>query len=108
MKNQQSKLLEILAECAAACNNCLTACLAEQDVKNMMECIKLNMDCAQICQVTTSFISRNSDHAKHLMKECTEICNKCAEECAKHKATHCQECAEVCRKCAEACNLKTI
>src|ERR1700745_3815202 len=108
MENQQSKLLEILAECTTACNNCLAACLAEPDVKNMLECIKLDLDCAQICQLTSAFISRNSDHARHLMKECSEVCQKCAEECAKHESAHCQKCAEICRKCALVCDFKTI
>ena len=96
MKSQQSKLLEILAECADACNTCSTACLAEQDVKAMADCIKLDMDCAQICQLTAAFISRNSDHAKHLMKACSKICKKCAEECSRHKVEHCRQCAEAC------------
>ncbi|HKC67314.1 MAG TPA: four-helix bundle copper-binding protein [Bacteroidia bacterium] len=102
MKNHEP-LLTILADCASACNYCSTACLAEEDVKKMADCIKLDMDCTEICRITASFIARGSDHAKHLLKECAEICTKCAEECGKHKTKHCQECAEACRKCAEAC-----
>lgn len=101
MKNQQ--LLTALAECAASCNMCLTACFDEQDVKMMATCIKIDMDCAQICATTAAFVARGSTHAKHLLKECAEICTKCADECAKHKTDHCQKCAEACRKCAEAC-----
>ena len=71
----------------------------------MAACIKLDMDCAQICEITAAFISRGSDHAEHLKKECAEICRKCAEECGKHSHhEHCRECAEACRKCAEACS----
>lgn len=103
-KSKNSKLTAVLAECADACNNCSTACLQEQDVKKMAECIRLDMDCAQICQITASFISRNSDHAGHLIKECAEICSKCAQECSKHKdMEHCRICAELCKKCAEMC-----
>jgi hypothetical protein len=104
MKNKHSQLISLLGECADACNRCSTACLEEQDVKMMKECIRLDMDCAQICQLTAAFISRGSDHAGHLIKECAEICSKCAKECAKHKdMEHCAICAELCKKCAEAC-----
>ncbi len=104
MKNQNSQLISVLAECADACNNCSTACLEEKDIQKMAACIKLDMDCAQFCAVTAAFISRGSDHAKHLLKECAEICRKCAEECGKHSdMDHCKVCAEACRKCAEAC-----
>jgi hypothetical protein len=27
----------------------------------------------------------------------------CGDECALHKAQHCQDCAAACRRCAEAC-----
>ncbi len=104
MENGNSKLISILSDCADACNNCSTACLEEKDIQMMVACIRLDMDCAQICQVTAAFISRNSDHAKHLMKECAEICSKCANECSKHKhMEHCKKCAEACKRCAEAC-----
>jgi hypothetical protein len=104
MKSTSSQLIATLAECADACNACSTACLTEKDVAKMADCIKLDMDCAQICQVTAAFISRNSAHAGHLMKECAEICTKCAEECSKHAdMDHCKRCAEACRKCADVC-----
>lgn len=101
-KNQS--LLEALNNCAAACNHCATACLDEQDVKMMARCIKLDMDCADICQLTAAFVARGSDHAVHLLKECAEICKACAEECEKHShMEHCRKCAEICRHCAEVC-----
>lgn len=103
MKNQNAQLLTTLAACAAACNMCATACLEEDDVKMMASCIKLDMDCAQICAMTAAFVARGSDHAAHLMKECVEICGKCAAECEKHEMDHCQQCAEACRKCEAAC-----
>lgn len=100
---ENSKLLAMLAECAAACNMCSTACLTEPNVQHMAECIRLDMDCAQMCGTTAAFVARNSMHAKHLLNACAEICTKCAEECGKHEVQHCRECAEVCRRCAEAC-----
>lgn len=97
------ELLQKLAECAAACEMCADACLDEQDIKKMVKCIRLDRDCARICQTTASFIASHSEHARHIIKECEELCSKCGEECAKHEMDHCQQCAEACRRCAEAC-----
>jgi len=105
MKTQDKTLLTMLADCAAACYHCSTACLEEKDVQMMAACIKLDMDCAQICSTTVAFVARGSEHVGHLLKECAEICRKCAKECEKHThMEHCKQCAEACRKCAEACS----
>lgn len=101
-KNQE--LMNALNNCAAECNHCATACLDEEDVKMLTRCIKLDMDCADICQLTASYVARGSEHTNHLLKECAEICEACAEECEKHAhMEHCSKCAEACRHCAEVC-----
>lgn len=106
LQDQQKELLMALSQCAIACSYCAAACLDEQDVHMLTRCIKLDMDCAEVCTVTASFVARGSAHAQHLLKECAEICEACAVECEKHAAhgmEHCRACAEACRKCAEAC-----
>ena len=101
-KNRE--LLDALNNCVAECNHCAVACLDEQDVRMLSRCIKINIDCADICQIASSLIARGSEHASHLLKECADICEACAEECEKHShLEHCKKCAEACRKCAEAC-----
>lgn len=102
---RNQSLLESLSQCAVVCNHCATACLEEKDVKMLTTCIKLDLDCAAVCQLTATLVARHSDHAEHLLRECAEICNACADECEKHAhMDHCRECAEVCRSCAEICN----
>ena len=102
-KENQS-LITVLNNCAAVCNHCITACLEEEDVKMLANCIKLDIDCAEICSLTAAFVVRGSAHASHLMAECADICNNCADECEKHShMEHCKECADACRICAEAC-----
>ena len=104
MKSEKTNNLEhVLIKCITACETCMTMCLQEDDVKMMVGCIQLDRDCADICTLTARFVARNSAHAKHEMKECIEICRKCAEECGKHDHDHCQHCAEICRECADAC-----
>ena len=101
---QNKKLIDALNDCATECNHCTTACLDEQDVKMLSKCIKLDIDCAAICSLTASLLARGSEHGNHLLKECAEICNACAEECEKHAhMEHCKQCAAACRACEEAC-----
>ncbi|KIC95089.1 four-helix bundle copper-binding protein [Flavihumibacter solisilvae] len=105
-KNQG--ILKTLHNCAAACHYCASSCLDEPTVQHLTTCIKIDLDCADICTTTAAFVARISPHAPHLMKECTEICLACARECDKHAAMgmeHCRLCAEACRQCAEACSL---
>ncbi|GAB2796689.1 hypothetical protein HNQ93_004378 [Hymenobacter luteus] len=103
MNTQHQSLLDALNACVAACENCASACLQEDDVKMMAPCIALDRDCADICALTARLLSRGSEHAWHLLRECAEICRLCGEECAKHAHAHCQACAAACRRCEEAC-----
>src|SRR5690349_20564961 len=97
-------MINALHDCAMECNHCAMACLDETDVKMLTTCIKLNIECAEVCNLTASLLSRGSEYGHHLVKECGEICEKCAEECGKHShMEHCQKCAEICRECADAC-----
>jgi hypothetical protein len=89
--------------CADACDHCATACLAENDVKMMALCIKLDMDCAAICRLAGGYMSRESEFAMQVCAFCADVCEACGAECAKHQHAHCQECAEACRRCAEEC-----
>jgi len=102
---KNTPLLETLNKCVAECNHCSTACLDEENVKMLSKCIKLDLDCADICALTATLLARGSQHAKHLLKECAEVCTACAEECEKHAQhhDHCKTCAEACRECANAC-----
>ncbi len=99
-----ASLLKALNNCTAACQFCAISCLDEPMVGQMRDCIKLDLDCADICQTTASFFARVSPHAQHFLHECAEICDACAAECEKHRhMEHCRLCAEACRQCAEAC-----
>ncbi len=89
--------------CATACDHCALSCLDEQDVKSMTQCIKLDLDCAEICRVAASYMARGSQFSRAICRLCAEVCEACANECAKHKMDHCQRCAEACRRCAEEC-----
>lgn len=97
------ELIKKLDICIAACNFCASACLKEEHVHMLAQCISNNIDCAEVCRTSAILLARNSKHGKHLLKECIELCETCAAECEQHEHDHCQACARACRECAEAC-----
>ena len=96
-------LIKKLTECATECNRCLASCLEEEDVSMMARCIELDLDCAEICNLTSAFLSRDSESTATLLPICAEICRACADECSKHDADHCLRCAQICNDCAKMC-----
>ncbi len=90
-------------DCANECEHCSAACLNEDDIKMMVRCIKLDMDCAQICRLAACTMARGSEFATAICNLCAEICDACEEECAQHQVEHCQRCAEACNRCAAEC-----
>lgn len=97
-------------ECAQACTECADACLAEANVKNLVRCIRLNQDCADICDATGRVLSRQTEPAievfRSQLQSCITACNSCASECEIHAGhhEHCRICALACRMCEDSCN----
>jgi hypothetical protein len=105
MPHQQfQSCIDACNACAVACDHCAVSCLAEKDVKAMVRCIQLDMDCAEICRLASAYMARGSELAGTICETCAEVCEACGDECAKHSAMeHCKQCAEACRRCAEEC-----
>ena len=102
---RNQRLIEVLTKCAAECSHCATACLKEQDIKMLERCIRLDLDCAELCEITAGYIARESEFADAILRLCAKICVACAQECEKHAdhMDHSRSCAEACRACAAAC-----
>ena len=104
LESKFQSAIEALNDCVQACNACMTDCLREDDVQMLAKCIQLDRDCADICALTSEYVSRESEFAPALAKQCAVVCDACAGECEKHShMVHCRLCAEVCRRCAEEC-----
>ncbi len=101
MKN--SKLIQALNNCMAHCNYCADACLSEDDIKMMVDCIRTDRACAEICGATATLLASNYGDVKGMVEQCRDICKKCADVCDKHDHQHCKECAKACKECADAC-----
>ncbi len=95
--------------CAEACNACADACLGEKEVARQVTCIRLDLDCADVCLATARVISRLTRTDKilagALLRACATACGECAKECEPHAPhmEHCRICAEACRRCEKAC-----
>jgi hypothetical protein len=100
---EYASCIDACVQCAEECEHCANACLSEQDVKKMAECIRLDRDCAEICWSAAAWMSRDSQSAVDICRLCAEVCDACGAECEKHQAEHCQRCSEACRRCAEEC-----
>ena len=97
-------LLENLLLCVDACNTCAVACLDEENASKMKNCIKMDLDCAEICQTSINFITRDSLYTKEILQMCFKLCEACALECGIHTGMeHCVKCAERCKQCANEC-----
>ena len=55
---QFQSCIEACQRCADLCDHCASACLEEQNVAELARCIKLDMDCAQICRMAAGYMAR--------------------------------------------------
>jgi Domain of Unknown Function (DUF326) len=96
--------------CAFSCTACADADLAEDDVAEMRRCIRICLDCADVCDATGRVLARQTEYvaatAIAQVTSCRELCGLCAEECERHADhhEHCRICGEECRRCETACS----
>jgi hypothetical protein len=99
--------IEGCVTCAQACAICADACLAEPDPGRLAACIRLDLDCADLCQVAARIASRQPPSEVAVLARVLELAalalDLCATECERHVHEHCRLCAEACRVCEEAC-----
>jgi hypothetical protein len=101
--------VEACFECAQTCTSCADACLSEDGVADLRKCIRLDLDCADICEATGRVLTRQTEYdaptSKSQLESCREVCRTCGEECERHAEMHehCRICAESCRTCERAC-----
>jgi hypothetical protein len=98
--------IEACHDCSATCLICADACLSEEMIEELRACIRLDLDCADICRATAAVLSRQAQGTfRELLAACIAACRRCGDECAKHAShhAHCRICAEVCRACAQSC-----
>jgi hypothetical protein len=100
--------IDALSDCAQACTADTDADLSEGNLAEMVRCIRLCLDCTDICTATIGVISRLAEYdasaTAPLLEACAAICRSCGDECERHAhMPHCRVCAEACRRCEQAC-----
>ena len=100
--------IDALSDCAQACTADTGADLNESNLAEMVTCIRLCLDCTDICTATLGVISRLGEYdaraTRPLLEACEAICSNCGDECERHAhMPHCRVCAEACRRCELAC-----
>ena len=103
------RCIEECYDCAQVCTSCADACLGEAMVAELRQCIRLDLDCSDICAITGAVATRrtgsNDEVVRRMLETCALACRRCAEECKRHarKHEHCHVCAEACLRCERAC-----
>lgn len=103
MKANVLSLLNFIYECQTKCKYCFNACLEEEKIDMMRRCLKLTVECADICDLTASSLSYEGDFTEDVLAVCIKACHDCGQECRKHEYLHCIECAKACEECVRAC-----
>ena len=79
------RCIEECYSCAQTCTSCADACLAEQMVRDLTQCIRLNLDCADICNTTGRIATRRTGSDEEVIRRmldvCATACRLCADEC---------------------------
>jgi hypothetical protein len=101
--------IDAMNDCAQACTADNAADLGEPNLADMVRCIRLCLDCTDICAAAAAVTSRLVDYdpgvLRPLLESCVAICRSCGEECERHAPmhAHCRVCAEACRRGEQAC-----
>ena len=101
--------IDAMNDCAQACTADNAADLGEHNLADMVRCIRLCLDCTDVCTaaaaVTSRLVDYDPDVLRPLLESCVAICSSCGDECERHAAmmAHCRVCAEACRRCEQAC-----
>jgi len=89
--------IDALNDCTQACTADADADLSEQNLADMVKCIRLCLECTDICGATVAVVSRQPNtNQRHraAVEACVAICKSCGDECERHAGCneHC-ECA---------------
>ncbi|KAB2898293.1 MAG: four-helix bundle copper-binding protein [Kofleriaceae bacterium] len=94
---------------AQACMACSDICLAVEDARLLIKCVRLNSDCADLCVATGWMLSREPHPDRETMQRqieaCAKACQETAAECERLATLypHTKVCAAACKRCVAAC-----
>jgi hypothetical protein len=101
--------IEACALCEFACVSCADVCLGQPILGPLRRCIRLNLDCADLCALTAHLVARAFSAEPKLVQAqleiCASLCAACEKECRKLSPWNdqCQLCAHACSHCEALC-----
>jgi uncharacterized membrane protein len=101
--------IDALSDCAQACIADADDNLREENLAEMVRCIRLCWDCADVCTATLGVVTRQAAYdasvTRPLLEACVAVCKSCGDECERHahRHEHCRVCEQACRRCEQAC-----
>jgi hypothetical protein len=101
--------IDALSDCAQACIADADDDLREENLAEMVACIRLCWDCADVCTSTLGVVTRQTAYdtsiTRPLLEACVAVCKSCGDECERHAHhhEHCRVCEQACRRCEQAC-----
>ena len=82
--------IDAISDCAQACQADTDAELSEPNLAEMVRCIRLCLDCTDICVAAGAVLSRLAEYdpavTRPLLESCIAICRSCGDECEHHAA----------------------
>jgi hypothetical protein len=78
-------------------------------VQDLVRCIRLCLDCADVCDATRRIVARQTAPdlgvVRAALETCVVACRVSRAECQRHAEhhEHCRVCAQVCGRCEQAC-----
>ena len=93
---------DLALDCYKHCHGtAMTHCLKMGGAHVEPDHLHLMAACAEICRTTAHLLLMDSVHGRHMARECAEVCEACATDCA--RLGDMESCVAACRACAKAC-----
>lgn len=109
----EAECLEACLTTAQICRIGADACVEEDAVADLRECLRAEQDCAVICAATAQVLARlgfpEPGNGRAVLGPLLEACRAanraCRDACRKHAEAyeHCALAAEACERCEAAC-----
>ena len=84
--------IDALNDCTQACAADADADLSEPNVAELVKCIRLCLECTDVCGATVGVVSRpaewDANVVKPLLEACVASCKSCGDECEHHARMH--------------------
>jgi Domain of Unknown Function (DUF326) len=105
-----AECIEACFECAQECTACAEACVAEEMVAELRQCIRTNLDCADICAATGSVLVRRGGADISISAALLEACGSLVRPADGNVSSTpgCTSTAEPARRCATAARLPAL